>query len=458
MSTPAAVDGGDFAVCDRLRGHKGQVLCVAAPEPKAGAAVVATGAEDSTVRLWDLRDGDGAAAAGSSSSSSSSSSRVAHCLCRCFGGEAVTSVVFGAGGASSLFCSAGGKVLEFDLRAGSGSCGLIVTSPTAVLDDGEEEVNELAIHPKGEYLAAADDSGAVKIYSTTTRRVHKTLKNAHMSICHAVRFRPRTSWDIVSGALDSTLAFWDFSSGRVRRKLNLVEDMESSSASASSSSVQQLFNPPFVYSVDFSADGRFLAAGLGDSGVVVLDAKTRAPIGRCDGHSAPICQVHYPCFDSKLLTSSGNDRRLLVWDHRPFHLEAESSPANGGAGTAASSAEREEGRGGGSGGGCKLHSGGKKKSRKKDAGKSAVAAAAAAAAAAAKQAHERRLQESAPENNGVLRPGGRREEGGRISCSVPLLAMRLEEKPNWMTSLTVPYDAMALADTSSEVKIVRIRA
>jgi len=28
------------------------------------------------------------------------------------------------------------------------------------------------------------------------------------SICHAVRFRPRASWDIASGALDSTLVFW----------------------------------------------------------------------------------------------------------------------------------------------------------------------------------------------------------------------------------------------------------
>ena len=64
--------------------------------------MVATGAEDSTVRLWDLRDG-GATGSGSSS-------RVAHCLCRCFDGEAVASVVFGAGGANRLYCSAGGKV------------------------------------------------------------------------------------------------------------------------------------------------------------------------------------------------------------------------------------------------------------------------------------------------------------------------------------------------------------
>lgn len=44
----------------------------------------------------------------------------------------------------------------------------------------QEEVNELAMHPKGGYLAAADDSGAVKIYNTGTRRAQKTLKNAHM--------------------------------------------------------------------------------------------------------------------------------------------------------------------------------------------------------------------------------------------------------------------------------------
>lgn len=43
----------------------------------------------------------------------------------------------------------------------------------------QEEVNELAVHPKGEYLAAADDAGVVKVYSTRTRRLHKTLRNAH---------------------------------------------------------------------------------------------------------------------------------------------------------------------------------------------------------------------------------------------------------------------------------------
>lgn len=40
-------------------------------------------------------------------------------------------------------------------------------------------MNELAVHPKGDYLAAADDSGTVKVYTIRTRKVDKTLRNAH---------------------------------------------------------------------------------------------------------------------------------------------------------------------------------------------------------------------------------------------------------------------------------------
>lgn len=33
MAASASTDGGDFVILDHLRGHKGQVLCVAVPEP-----------------------------------------------------------------------------------------------------------------------------------------------------------------------------------------------------------------------------------------------------------------------------------------------------------------------------------------------------------------------------------------------------------------------------------------
>lgn len=37
------------------------------------------------------------------------------------------------------------------------------------------------------------------------------------SICHAVRFRPRTSWELASGALDSTLVLWCVSDSSKQR-------------------------------------------------------------------------------------------------------------------------------------------------------------------------------------------------------------------------------------------------
>ncbi|CAM9878611.1 unnamed protein product [Ectocarpus sp. 6 AP-2014] len=453
----APQENGGYSVFSRLQGHKGQVLCIAAPAAKAAEALVATGAEDSTVRLWDLRDG--ATASTPAGSGTTSSPRVAMCLCRCFGGEAVSSVVFGADGAHHLYCSAGGKVLEFDLRSSGGSRALLMTSPTEVFDDGEEEVNELAVHPKGDYLAAADDSGTVKVYTTRTRRVDKTLRSAHTNICHAVRFRPRTSWDIASGALDSTLAFWDFSTGRVRRKLNLSEgSCVPSASSASSCSPQQLFNPPFVHSVDFTADGCFLAAGLGDSGVVVVDAKTRAPVGRCDGHSAPVSQVHYPSFDPKLLVSAGNDQNLLLWDQRQFEHHSEELKGNigdgGGAAVGDSGVSKSR----------KSRLSGKKKGRSKGVNKHQPAEVDGA---------QRRDNGREDLSGGNIRKEvGPEAEVGSVSseagetateglrddivrCSVPLLSVRLEEKPNWVTSFTVPYAAIAVADTSSVAKILR---
>lgn len=99
--------------------HECCALVCARHYVQAGEALVATGAEDSTVRLWELLDVPEAPSAQPTSSpsgpppSSTSApikSRILLCICRCFNGEAVTSVVFGPGGCDRLYCSAGSKV------------------------------------------------------------------------------------------------------------------------------------------------------------------------------------------------------------------------------------------------------------------------------------------------------------------------------------------------------------
>lgn len=67
---------------------------------------------------------------------------------------------------------------------------------------------------------------------------------------------------------------------------------------------------------------------------------------------------------------------------------------------------------------------------------------------------------------------GRHEYGGRAQAKheieeaggvcpaetfQPLSVMWLEEKPNWVSSTAVPYEALLVTDTSSEVKILRRR-
>lgn len=58
---------------------------------------------------------------------------------------------------------------------------------------------------------------------------------------------------------------------------------------------------------------------------------------------------------------------------------------------------------------------------------------------------------------GLARPQA--EDGdavpGLIEQSVPLVELSLDEKPNWICSISVPYNAVLIADTSSVVKIMR---
>ncbi len=80
-----------------------------------------------------------------------------------------------------------------------------------------EDINSLALSPNGTYLAAADDSGEVKIINVRTQELHKTLRGSHTNICAAVAFRPHHPWEVLSGGLDAQAVRWNFASGRPLR-------------------------------------------------------------------------------------------------------------------------------------------------------------------------------------------------------------------------------------------------
>lgn len=81
-------------------------------------------------------------------------------------------------------------------------------------------------------------------------------------------------------------------------------------------------NPPLVNSLAYTADGRFLAVGLGDTSIPIFTCSTRAEVAVLNyGHTSTVASVHFSCFQERLLLSCGNDRALCFWDTAPLDRE-----------------------------------------------------------------------------------------------------------------------------------------
>ena len=135
----------------------------------------------------------------------------------------------------------------------------------------------MAVAPRGDLLAAADDSGQVAVVSLSSRALVKTLRRQHTNIASCVAWRPNRAGELLSAGLDSRVIAWDAPNGRVRRDaaasrlpgsavltsaahrrrswdtaevLAEVEARESGAAAHSSGGEQlQMCNPPLAHSV-----------------------------------------------------------------------------------------------------------------------------------------------------------------------------------------------------------------
>ena len=76
-----------------------------------------------------------------------------------------------------------------------------------------------------------------------------------------------------------------------------------------------------LISVDFSPDGRLLAAGSDNGDVVLFDVASRQPLGvALGGHAGSVFSVAF-ADDGKRLASAGADGRVLLWDVQPWANE-----------------------------------------------------------------------------------------------------------------------------------------
>ncbi|KAJ8367834.1 hypothetical protein SKAU_G00078620 [Synaphobranchus kaupii] len=268
-------------------GHSAPVLCVGAAGGPDG--LLASGAEGGEVTVWSQ---EGAPLA----------------QLRLQAGEDVTSVVFSPLAPGSLYASHGETVSVLDPRNLKG--------PVTDLHVGEDEINGLSLNETGALLAAADDSGAVRVVELDSGKVSRTLRR-HTNICSSVAFRPQRPQSLVSAGLDMQLMLWSLQKARPLWVLNLQEVVEEEEGCPQTPG--QLFNPPLVHCVTVATCGNVMACAAEDGRVHVLrvgGGSRPEHLAALQAHSQGASQAHFLGFLSHpyWLATGGNDGRVALWD------------------------------------------------------------------------------------------------------------------------------------------------
>ncbi|NXG11226.1 WDR53 protein, partial [Sakesphorus luctuosus] len=273
-------------------GHSCPVLCLNV----SAEGLVVSGGERGELTLWD---GGGSPAA----------------QLRLPGQDDVTSAVFSTHRPSTLYASHGETISVLDTRS--------LQEPLERFHVNEEEINCLSLNDTDGFLAAADDSGAIKIVDLESKKVTRSLR--HSNICSSVAFRPQRPQSLVSCGLDMQVMLWNLQKARPLWTTNL---QECGTEEESPHSGGQLFNPPLAHSLSVASCGNIFGCGAQDGKVRIFrvtGVKFEHEL-EFQGHSLGVSQVLFMP-EAYWLLSGGNDGKVLLWDVGSEVGKQQKSPA-----------------------------------------------------------------------------------------------------------------------------------
>jgi WD40 repeat protein len=228
-------------------------------------STLASGSDDNTVKLWDVKGGKLSRTLSGHSSDSD-----------------VYSVAFSPDGKTLVFGSGDNTVKLWDVKDGE----LLGT-----LSGHSDHVISVAFSPDGSTLASGSRDSTVKLWDVRSGDVLRTL-SGHSDYVRSVAFSP-DGGTLASGSDDNTVKLWDVKDGKLSRTL-----------SGHSGS---------VYSVAFSPDGSTLASGSTDNTVKLWDVRSGHVLGTLSGHSDPVYSVAFSS-DGGTLASGSDDNTVKLWD------------------------------------------------------------------------------------------------------------------------------------------------
>ncbi|TMR98161.1 TIR domain-containing protein [Nonomuraea basaltis] len=280
-----------------LQGHRGRVYAVI-----FAGDLLATGASDGTVVLWDALTGerrhtlsghadgvwpvrvspagDLVAAGGGDGVVRVWETATGHLVHELDGHQAP--VYTASFGRSALVTGdSAGVVRVWDLASGR---------LTRTLEGHRGSVYRAVHSPDGHLLATGDEAGTLRVWDTATWAPLHTL-TGHQGSIYCVAFSPDGSL-LASGDTACSVRLWDPVGGAAHGVLTT--------------------HPAFVYHVAFSPDGRTVASG-DSSGVIRLHPVDGGQRVELSGHRSSAWPFAYRP-DGRQLATSSNDGTVRLWD------------------------------------------------------------------------------------------------------------------------------------------------
>ncbi len=245
--------------------------------------LLAAGAEDGTVRLWDMGN---------------------DWAMRTLSGHdgAVVGVAFDADGSTLISAGHDGTVRLWEVASGT---------EKQTLDTGDEPLTDISLSADVSLLATVNRAGSVGAWDLATGEMIQSI-GPNESTGRAVALSP--DGRLVAADDGVNIQVWDVQTGRLVRTLEgyCEDESETSQDVCEDADQDWLGHDEEVTALAFSPDGTLLVSGSADTTIVFWDAETGEALWEAGGHWATVTKLVFNAEGDGML-SAGEDSKARTW-------------------------------------------------------------------------------------------------------------------------------------------------